>query len=126
MCEPSRNGPAVLTNVKRAVICAAVLSGIWQAVLFRECRGESFFAASCASKKKFATRRLLVMIRLPFSTEVPLRKSAGIHSREVDFQRSTNEPAKRSVFILSRHAFSQPSSRARPRSKNEIGHGMKR
>src|SRR6266481_5827409 len=126
MCEPSGNLPAGLTNVKRALICAAVLSGIWQPVFVPECRGESFFAASCASKKKFATRRLLVMIRLPFSTEVPLRKSAGIHSRELDFQRSTNDAAKRSVFILSRHAFSQPSSRARPRSKKGIGHGMKR
>src|SRR5205807_6790135 len=117
MWEPSGKRPAGLTKVKRALICAAVLSGIWQPVLVPAWRGESFLPASWASRKKFLIRRLLVMIRLPFSTEVPLRKRAGIHSRELDFQRSTNDVAKRSFFILSSHALSQPSSRARPRSK---------
>src|ERR1043166_1723656 len=71
--------------------------------------GPSFTAASSTSKKLSVTRRLLVTMRLPFSTEVPLRNNAGIHFDESTGQRSTNDCLKRSLPMGSRHAFSQPS-----------------
>src|SRR6266478_9985967 len=109
MWEPSGKRPAGLTKVKRALICAAVLRGMWHpAFVMGKLCWAILSAASSASRKTLVRWRLLVMIRLPFSTDVPFKKSDGIHLGEFAGQSSTNELAKRSLRIVSRQAFSHP------------------